>query len=597
MLNGLTNFEIMDYLNRNGEDNNNGTKLNITVLSNITLELNLTPALKYLGLKDNFNTCISYATYDGVIQECLSENSNLINPSVDLILICLYLPNLSSKLMQYELLDQAQIDTIFVDILSYYKAIISGIRSKTNTPVVYLSFDTPVYPNINISRKYIFDENMFISQLNHEIEQLTYELTNIFRIDMNLLVQRVGYSVFFDRRLWHIANAPYSNIAIREIASEFYKYVSALKGKVKKCLVLDCDNVLWGGIVGEDGMTGISLSSKYPGSQYYEFQSEVIRLQKNGIIIALCSKNNEQDVLHILDHHPDSLIRREHVTTYQINWDDKATNIKKIAGELNIGLDSIVFIDDNPFEIQLVESMIPEITTIQFDQSKPCQYKDLLLSCGYFNITSLTDEDKKRGEMYREEKARKEYLSNVLDINNYLETLELTATLEYVNEYNLTRIAQLTQKTNQFNLTTVRYTEDQIKHIWKDDNADCITLSLKDRFGDLGIVGVCIVKHYPHYTDIDTILLSCRSLGRQTEEVLLYMAVMLAKDRGSRRIVGCYIETDKNQQVKNFYDKHGFKVIYETELVQLSLCELDQVNIRIPDFYVCNMPLEKGANL
>jgi FkbH-like protein len=408
---------------------------------------------------------------------------------------------------------------------------------------------------------------------------------NSYFVDLNLCLSRIGAQNFYDLRYWHIGRAPYRREALREIAFEDFKFIRPLKGKNKKCLVVDCDNSLWGGIIGEDGLSGIKLGKTYPGSSYYELQQEIVNLNNRGIIIAICSKNNEPDVWEVFQKHPDMVLSKEHIATSQINWEDKATNLCKIADDLNIGLESIVFMDDSEFEINLIRKMLPEVETLHLPKDKAVQYRDILASCGLFDTLTVSEEDKKRGAMYNAEEKRKKLQREITDLESYYKSLEMVVEIRRADDYSIPRIAQLTQKTNQFNCTTRRYSEADISELARSENADVISLRLKDRFGDSGTVGVCILRYASGQATIDTLLLSCRVLGRGVDEALLVQSLKLAKSRGNRVAIGEYFETKKNHQVKNFYAEHGFKKVVETDEVSRFSIALDSFCRKEPDFF------------
>jgi FkbH-like protein len=444
-------------------------------------------------------------------------------------------------------------------IKEYVSAILSGIRKKTNGAILWHGFEIPSYPALGV-----WDNQISSGQVATIIELNQYIITelrnqgNAYLVDLNLCIARLGGNRFYDQRYWHMARAPYSREALGEIASEDFKFIRSLKGKNKKCLILDCDNVLWGGIIGEDGLEGIKLGKEYPGSPYVELQQEVINLYNRGIIIALCSKNNEDDVWHVFQNHPDMVLKEEHIAVAQLNWKDKPANIKEIANYLNIGLDSMVFIDDSEFEVNLVREVLPEVTVLQFSATNAVEYRNILASCGLFDSLNLSAEDKKRGVMYKAEASRKKLLAESTDLISYYKSLDMVLEIRFVDDFSIPRVAQLTQRTNQFNLTTKRYSESDIKEFARDKNIDVIFLRLKDKFGDSGITGCCIIKYVDEMALLDTLLLSCRILGRGVEDAFIIQVLKRAQKRGAKIALGEYIATRKNSQVEHFYAERGF---------------------------------------
>lgn len=326
----------------------------------------------------------------------------------------------------------------------------------------------------------------------------------------------------------------------------------------KKCLVLDLDNTLWGGVLGEDGTDGILLGGDYPGKAYSYWQRALLELSRNGVILALCSKNNEADVVDAWEHNPHMALKREHFSAVRINWQDKATNIRELADELNIGLDSMVFIDDSPAERELIKQMLPQVVVPDFPE-KPYLlmpfFKTLVDS--YFRIYAVTAEDRAKTEQYRANAMRNAEQSRFVDMESYLYSLDIEIDIIPADEHNLPRIAQMTQKTNQFNLTTKRYTEADVKQLLE-QGWHVYCMSVRDRFGDNGITGTVFLEPIDDATmNIDTLLLSCRILGKGIEDAFVKTVLNLMRLDGVRKIVADYVPTAKNGQTAEFYDRMG----------------------------------------
>jgi FkbH-like protein len=327
---------------------------------------------------------------------------------------------------------------------------------------------------------------------------------------------------------------------------------------------LDCDNTLWGGVIGEDGIEGIKLGLDYPGSSFLAFQQECLNLYNRGVILALCSKNNEADVVDVLASHKHCLLKKHHFATWQINWDDKAKNLVRIADSLNIGIDSLVFVDDNPFECDWVQKELPQVEVINLSKS-PFNYRRELLNTGYFDSLSFSTEDKKRSEMYVSDSHRKLMLENSSSFEDYLNDLDLHAEVGRPCSDDIPRISQLTQKTNQFNLTSYRYTEGDIKNFLTSNSIEVIYLRVKDRISELGLIGVAIVEYGNQQANIHGLMMSCRALGRGAEDVLMGLIFKRSQQRGCKKLIGTYIKTKKNAQVADFYEKNKFSFVEEFE--------------------------------
>lgn len=556
----LSYLEIQSLLNR--ADLEELPKLYVSVLRNIILEP-IEPYLRYYAYQMNFNARIRFGEYDNIVQEAQGANPDLLRHDTDCVLIFMHVKTLSDTLAgRFTGLNADQIKSEMSRIQKQIQSVLDGIRRQTNAIILWHSFELPLYPAYGIRESQMDDGQLgTINALNNLLRRHLKTVPDAYMVNMNLCLSRIGCNQFYDARYWHIGRAPYSRAGLQEIAAEDFKFIRAFSGRNKKCLVLDCDNILWGGIIGEDGLSGIQLGKSYPGSAYREFQQEVMNLYHRGILIALCSKNNEEDVWDVFDHHPDMILKREHIVAAQINWQDKTTNLCRIAADLNIGLDSLVFIDDSEFEINLIRQTLPDVDVMHLPRERIVEHGSILAACGLFETLTLSAEDKKRGVMYREEMKRRQLLAQIPDLATYYKTLEMVVDIFPADEFSVPRIAQLTQKTNQFNLTTHRYSDADIQALMKDTFTDVFCITLRDKFGDSGTVGTCIVKYENQKAVIDTFLLSCRVLGRRIEDVLISCVLRAAKQRGCKIAEGKYIPTRKNSQVASFYTDHGFKEI------------------------------------
>jgi FkbH-like protein len=293
------------------------------------------------------------------------------------------------------------------------------------------------------------------------------------------------------------------------------------------------------------------------------FQQECVNLYNRGVILALCSKNNEVDVLEVFRNHPDSVLKEHHFSAWQINWDDKATNLTRIAEELNIGIDSLVFVDDNVFECDWVRKQLPQVEVVNLSK-ETYHYRNELMLSGYFDSLTFSGEDKKRSQMYVSDNQRKQLLKTASSFEDYLSGLGLQAEIGRPEAKDVPRVSQLTQKTNQFNVTTRRYTEGDIERFLASEDTEIFSLKLADRISELGLIGVAIVKYQNDVAEVDSLLMSCRALGRGAEDVLMSLIYQRAKQRGSTKLVGTYLKSKKNSQVADFYLKQGFELLEES---------------------------------
>lgn len=405
-------------------------------------------------------------------------------------------------------------------------------------------------------------------RVNETLNLSAMEIPNAYVVDIDNLASSWGKQNVFDARMKYMADMPFAESFLPHLAGLYGRYFRALRGKIRKCLVLDLDNTLWGGIVGEDGFDGIKLDPvKAPGSAFYEFQMRILDYYHRGIILAINSRNNFEDAMKVLESHPYMILKPHHFAAMSINWEDKTQNMKALASELNIGLDSMVFLDDDPHQCGLVESVLPEVLTCLLPDD-PAEYEGFLASLEVFDTLTFSQEDSKRGEMYAQERLRKDSLKSESvsgkTLEEFYKDLEIKCVIGKASDFTIPRIAQLTQRTNQFNLTTRRYTEAQIKAMADSDNACVRWISLKDKFGDLGLVGVIIlVETNPGDWLIDSFLMSCRALGRKVELVLLYNVLAELFQNGAHRMTGIYSPSGKNAQVLSFYEDVGFISVSE----------------------------------
>ncbi|WFU38846.1 HAD-IIIC family phosphatase [Bradyrhizobium sp. CB82] len=379
-------------------------------------------------------------------------------------------------------------------------------------------------------------------------------------IDLDYWTSRHGLSAWHSEALWHRSKQEVHPIITPLYGDLVARVIAARYGKAAKCLILDLDNTLWGGVIGDDGLEGIVIGQGSPiGEGYLAFQRYAKQLARRGIILAVCSKNDDEVARRPFRAHPDMALRLDDIGCFIANWSDKATNIRSIARKLNIGIDTCVFADDNPFERQLVRNEIPDVFVPELPED-PSDFSRVIAESGHFESVSLTKEDLAKTEQYQSNARRQALLDQVTDLDEYLSALNMTLKQSAFDEMGLSRIVQLINKTNQFNLTTKRYSEPEVKKLLSDPNVITRQLRLLDKFGDNGIIAVIIGSFAPKSKTlvIDTWLMSCRVLGRQVEQATLDVIVDAAKAIGAGEIIGQYIPTERNGMVEGLFAKLGF---------------------------------------
>ena len=382
-------------------------------------------------------------------------------------------------------------------------------------------------------------------------------------LDLDEVLAQIGREAFFDFRLWYSARFPFAPAAAREVSRRVVGLGAALKFPKAKAIVLDADNTLWGGIIGEDGIDGIELGHEYPGNAYMAFQRRLLDFQQRGFILALCSKNNPADVDQVLNEHPHQILKPEHFAAICVNWEPKTDNLVALAEELNLGLDSFIFVDDSDYECALVRRELPEVEVVQ-TPARPVEVPYCLDQVARLELLSLTLEDQKKTEMYAQERIRRQLRQNAErngGLEAYLASLEMVMTVGIDDPAPLKRLAQLTQKTNQFNLTTRRYDEPHMRRLIDASNWMVSYFSLKDVFGESGIVGLALFD-LPELAvaELDTFLMSCRVIGRKAESAFINVLLKRLAASGVREVLADYLPTPKNGLVTSFLPDHGFAI-------------------------------------
>lgn len=516
----------------------------------------LATALRGYGVSVGIRLNVFDADYDQIDAQVMAPDSELYRfaPQGVLLQMC------TEKLQEafYDRPPEARA-SFAEDTYARIRQVWSRIGSRIPATVLQCNFplvDDGVFGQFGnkTEQSFLFQQR----KLNYLLMQGCQEAKNTFLIDLDALQTALGRSTFADPKLYYVAKMPISLAALPAAAKLVVDVVRSLQGAVKKCLVLDLDNTLWGGVIGDDGLSGIQIGELGTGHAFSDFQKWLKELKNRGILLTVCSKNNEDTAKEPFEKHPEMVLRLEDFSMFVANWEDKARNIRTIQQALNIGMDSMVFLDDNPFERELVRTMIPEITVPELPED-PALYLQYLRGLDLFETASYSREDAGRTEQYREKARRAAFEAAFQSYDDYLEALQMRASAAAFDPFHYPRIAQLTQRSNQFNLRTVRYTEAEIEALAQDDSRIGLYFTLKDKFGDHGLISVVVLEKQPEDTlFISEWLMSCRVLKRGMEEFIVDKILSVAAQQGFRRVVGEYIPTPKNAMVKDLYEQLGF---------------------------------------
>ena len=532
--------------------------LPVAMIRNFTIEP-VEPLLKVAAARVGVHTPVTYGSYDPAVDEDLDA---LLSTRPAVVVVALRLEELAPALTDDFLASAATpglTDELAAAALDHVLALTDAARAAGAAVFVH-AFVQPLEPAGGIADSQDpAGQLALVRRMNLELVQRVAAVDGAYVIDVDHLFAQVGLRETRDERGARTGDAPLSQAALRALADAYARHIRALSGPAAKVVVLDCDNTLWGGVVGEDGIAGIALGETGEGRRFRDLQQRLLDLRRRGVLLAICSKNEEADVLDVLSKHPDCLLSEDDFAAMRVNWDDKATNIESIAKELNLGLGHVVFVDDSPVECEWVKARLPEVRVLQWPQ--PAGGPQTLEDTGLFDSLLVTEEDRARTQMYKAESLRRDAQAGLADPEDYLRSLNMVATVGLAGGEHLPRLAQLTQRTNQFNLTTRRYDQPALEQLAADDGTRILWLSLADRFGSNGVVGCGIVRRYesnPEEAVVDTFLLSCRVLGRKVESVMANRLAREARDLGATTLVGEYIATERNTQVADLYERLGF---------------------------------------
>ncbi|MGH9468909.1 MAG: HAD-IIIC family phosphatase [Terriglobia bacterium] len=479
-------------------------------------------------------------------------------------------------------------------VIQNFADCIGAFRQHSNASLVIHTLEQPAFAARGIiDAQAQRGQARLIESINNELRCLAAKEKGVYVLDYDALVAHHGRQAWRDERKWLTARLPVAAPHLGHVAREWLRFLLPLAGKVAKAVALDLDNTLWGGVIGEDGLGAIQVGPEYPGAAYQAIQRALLDLSQRGVLLAVCSKNNPEEALEALEKHPGMLLRPKHFASLRINWNDKPQNLREIAAELNIGVDAIAFVDDNAAERRQVRAMLPDVGVVELP-ADPMGFAAALRDCPLFERLALSEEDRHRSSYYAAERERKQLEQKVQTKEQFYRSLAQEAEIAPVERATLTRIAQLTQKTNQFNLTTRRYTEQQIAQLAETPGWAVWSIRVRDRFGDNGLVGVAITQDAGEACEIDTFLLSCRVIGRTVETALLARLVEKARQRGIRRVQGWFLPTKKNAPARDFYGGHGFRLARQNGEGLLWELDLSRESVAAPE-WIAVSELEGGT--
>ena len=529
----------------------------------------LCTAIRGMGVERGYNIYLFEAEYNQVERQLLDPTSDLYQFDAEFIVIF----QSTHKLGEHHSMLSIEQQLALADDRIGFLASVCENPALAGKKIIYFN-----YPEIedtvfgSYANKVDSSFTYQVRKLNYELMRLSQQYQNLFICDIASLQNKLGRDVMFAANVYTSTEMILSMDALPYVASRVMDIVCAVKGQFKKCLILDLDNTVWGGVIGDDGLEGIQLGHGLGiGKAFTEFQMWVKKLKQRGIIICVASKNNEETAKEPFEKHPDMVLKLDDIAVFQANWETKVDNIRTIQSILNIGFDSMVFLDDNPFERNMVRENIKGITVPELPED-PAEYLEYLYSLNLFETASYSNLDKDRTKQYQVEAQRVSLSKTFTNEADFLKSLNMVSVVSGFTKFNTPRVAQLSQRSNQFNLRTVRYTDADIEALANDPNVIDLSFTLEDKFGDNGLIAVIIMKPLDKETlFVDTWFMSCRVLKRGMENFTLNTMVEKAEAAGYKKIIGEYLPTPKNKMVENHYTGLGFTKIEGSETAQFEL--------------------------
>ena len=556
----MTDFkQLKRYLKRNLSDM---PVIKVSLLGDSATQF-LATAIKGMGIERGYNIDLFEAEYNQVERQVLDPTSELYEHNAKYTIVFQSTHKLLEKYAMMTTEEQIRLADERLDFIRTICTQVPGHIIYYNYPEI----DDTVFGSYanKVQNSFTYQ----VRKLNYELMNLSQQYQNLFICDIASLQNKYGRDMMFDSTIYVSTEMLLSIDSLPYVASRTMDIISSIEGKFKKCLILDLDNTVWGGVVGDDGWENIQVGHGLGiGKAFSEFQQWVKKLKNRGIIIAVCSKNDDEKAKEPFEKNPEMVLKLDDISVFIANWDNKADNIRTIQSILNIGFDSMVFLDDNPFERNMVRENVPGVTVPELPED-PGDYLEFLYTQNLFETASFSNADKDRTKQYQIEAKRATAAKAFTNEADFLKSLNMVSEVKGFNKFNTPRVAQLSQRSNQFNLRTVRYTEDQITAIEKNEKYATFAFTLEDKFGDNGLIAVIIMKKIDNETlFIDTWFMSCRVLKRGMENFTLNTLVDYARTNGFKKIIGEYLPTLKNSMVKEHYPNLGFEAIEDSETSQ-----------------------------
>ena len=534
------------------------TDCRLAILRSFTVEP-LMPLLRAGAFAAGIYLQPMISDFNAYVQEILDPDSNLYRSKPDVVILAVQTADVAPQLWRsYSGLTPQQRAEISAVVVNQFQGWMETFRRHCEADLIVHNLQLPATPSRGLLDAQELDgQQDAIIDINRNLRRIASAFRGVHILDYDALVARHGRLGWSDERKRVAMSLPIAPAHMIDVCEEWMRFLHPITGKVAKAVVVDLDNTLWGGILGEDGTAGIQIGPEYPGALYREVQRALLDIRERGIVLAVASKNDPQEAMEILATHPEMLLRPHHFSAFRIGWQEKSQSLAEIAAELNIALDAVAFVDDNPVERERIASELPMVTVVDLP-ADPAGFAQAVRTCPAFERLRVSEDDLRRTQYYDDQKRREELQRTSHSPEDFLRSLQQVVEIRPVNPSTISRVAQLTQKTNQFNLTTRRYTEQQIAVLAGSADAEVFAMRVKDIYNDNGIVGTAIVRHDHSACEIESFLLSCRVIGRTLETALLSFICQRARERGARTIIGKFLPTKKNAPAADFYLRHGF---------------------------------------